>query len=102
DSYGRQGMEWSTAELWRSFNRYAALEEKMAVVEEGQLKGAFRGFHDRETVFEFYGGGKWRQNEYKYNYYYAYMPYAKVVDDGGGYQLEAEGMNDTVEVVRVR
>ncbi len=95
-------MEWSTAELWRSFNRYAALEEKMAVVEEGQLKGAFRGFHDRETVFEFYGGGKWRQNEYKYNYYYAYMPYAKVMDDAGGCQLEVEGMNDTVEVVRVR
>lgn len=74
----------------------------MAIVEEGQLKGAFKGFHNRETIFEFYGGGKWRQNEYKYNYHYAYMPYAKVVDSGGRNQLEVDGMSDSVEVVRVR
>ena len=74
----------------------------MAVVEEGQLKGSFRGFHNRETVFEFQGGGKWRQNEYKYDYHYAYMPRAKVVDDHGGCRLEVDGMNDSIEVVRVR
>jgi hypothetical protein len=74
----------------------------MSVIQEGQLKGAFKGFHNRETVFEFYGGGKWRQNEYKYNYYYAYMPFAKVVDRGGAYYLEVDGMSDSVEVVRVR
>ena len=74
----------------------------MAVIEEGQLKGSFRGFKDRETVFEFHGGGKWRQNEYKYAYYYAYMPEAKVVDDRGGCQLTVDGMSDSVEVVRIR
>jgi hypothetical protein len=77
-------------------------ERAMAVVEEGQIKGSFRGFHDRERVFEFQGGGKWRQNEYKYNYYYAYMPCARVVDDHGGYRLEVDDMSDSVEVVRVR
>ena len=74
----------------------------MSVVEEGQLKGAFRGFKNRDTVFEFHGGGKWRQNEYKYNYHYEYMPRAKVVDDHGRYQLKVDSMSDTVEVVRVR
>ena len=74
----------------------------MAVVEEGQLKGSFRGFKTRETVFEFYGGRKWRQNEYKYHYHYAYMPRAKVVDDSGGYRLEVDGMSESVEVVRLR
>ncbi len=74
----------------------------MAIVEEGQLKESFRGFHNRDTVFEFYGGGKWRQNEYKYFYYYAYMPQARVVDDQGGYRLEVDGMGESVEVVRVR
>jgi hypothetical protein len=73
----------------------------MAVVEEGQLKGSFRGFHNRETVFKFQGGGTWRQNEYKYNYHYAYMPQAKVVDDDG-YRLEVDGMSDSVKVVRIR
>ena len=28
------------------------LEDVMAVVEEGQVKGSFRGFHSRDTVFE--------------------------------------------------
>ncbi len=74
----------------------------MAVIEEGQLRGSFKGFHNRDTVFEFHGGGKWRQNEYKYDYYYAYMPDTKVVDDDGGYRLVVEGMDDSVEVVRVR
>lgn len=74
----------------------------MALVEEGQLRGAFKGFHDRETVFEFHGGGKWRQNEYKYAYYYSYMPSARVIDDRGGCRLEVDGMGDSVEVVRLR
>ena len=72
------------------------------VIEEGQLKGAFKGFKDRETVFEFHGGGKWRQNEYNYDYYYAYMPNAKVVEDRNGVRLHVDGMSDSVEVVRVR
>ncbi|MEK7996717.1 MAG: hypothetical protein AAB403_23175 [Planctomycetota bacterium] len=74
----------------------------MAVIEAGQLRGSFKGFHNRDTVFEFQGGGKWRQNEYKYDYYYAYMPEAKVVGDQGGYRLQVDGMSDSVEVVRVR
>jgi hypothetical protein len=74
----------------------------MKIVEDGQLKGSFRGFHDRDTVFEFYGGGKWKQNEYKYHYYYAYMPSAKVVDDRGTFHLEIDGLNDSVEVVKLR
>ena len=28
------------------------LEDVMAVVEEGQVKGSLRGFHSRDTVFE--------------------------------------------------
>ena len=70
------------------------------VEEEGQLKGAFKGFKDRYTVFQFHGGRAWRQTEYKYNYYYAYMPYARVICEGGRYLLEVEGMNDSVEVRR--
>ena len=72
----------------------------MSIIEDGQLKGSFKGFKNRDTVFEFYGGRKWKQNEYKYNYHYAYMPKAKVTDQGGRYYLEVEGMNDKVEVKR--
>lgn len=74
----------------------------MRVLEKGQLKGSFRGFRNRETIFQFYGGGKWRQKHYRYNYYYAYMPHAVVIEDRSGCHLQVEGMSDKVEVVRVR
>ncbi len=71
------------------------------IVEEGQLKGSFEGFKDRNTVFEFFGGQRWKQAEYKYNYHYAYLPNAKVVQDGGRLVLHVEGINDSVEVILV-
>ncbi|KAF0216765.1 MAG: hypothetical protein FD174_3588 [Geobacteraceae bacterium] len=70
------------------------------IVEEGQLKGSFKGFKDRDTIYEFFGGRKWRQAEYKYSYHYAYMPRAKVTQEGGRYVLTVEGMGDSVEVCR--
>jgi len=72
----------------------------MSVIEKGQLKGSFKGFKNKDTIFQFYGGGKWRQESYKYNYYYAYMPRAEVINEGGRYILKVEGINDSVEVVR--
>ena len=70
------------------------------IVEEGQIKGAFRGFKDTDTVFKFYGGPKWKQSVYKYHYYCAYMPRAKIVQESGRYTLHVEGMNDSIEVRR--
>lgn len=74
----------------------------MTVIEEGRLKGAFKGYHNRDTVFEFQGGGRWQQNEYRYQYHYAYMPEARVVDDGGKVQLYVAGMDAPIEVKRMR
>lgn len=70
------------------------------IVEEGNLKGAFRGFKNRDTIFEFRNGQKWRQREYKYHYHYAYSPEAKVVEEGGRYILHVNGVSDNVEVDR--
>lgn len=61
----------------------------MSIIADGQLKGAFKGFKDRETVFE-------------YQYHYAYMPRAKVIDRGGAYYLQVDGIAESVQVVRVR
>lgn len=69
-------------------------------VQEGQLKGSFKGFKNRDTIFEFFGGGKWRQAVYQYSYFYAYMPRAKVVEVRGSFMLYIEGMDDPVEVRR--
>ena len=74
----------------------------MSIVEEGRLKGQFKGFHNRETTFHFQGGSAWQQNEYKYHYHYAYMPDAKVVNEGGRYLLYVDGIDEPVEVKRLR
>jgi hypothetical protein len=72
------------------------------VLEKGQLKGSFRGFRNRDTIFEFGSGGKWRQKYYKYHYHYAYMPRAVVIEDHSGCHLQVDGVAEKVEVVRVR
>ena len=71
------------------------------IIEEGQLKGSFKGFKNRDTIFKFQTGRSWRQSEYKYHYHYAYMPSAKVVQEGVRCILYVEGMNDSVEVRRI-
>ena len=68
------------------------------IVHEGNLKGSFKGFKNRETIFEFHGGRKWRQDEYKYHYHYAYSPHAKVVEEGGQTLLYVEGIDEPVRV----
>jgi hypothetical protein len=85
----------------KKINRMSLKVILMSIIENGQLKGSFRGFHNRDTIFEFYGGGKWRQNGYKYLYHYAYMPHAKVLQRGSSYFLKVDGMNDFVQVIRV-
>jgi hypothetical protein len=82
--------------------KLSQLEGVLLIIEQGHLKGAFRGFRDTDSVFEFYNGGKWRQNEQKQSFYYAYGPFAKIIEEAGRYRLEVDGMTDSVEVVRDR
>ena len=70
------------------------------VVDEGQLRGTFRGFRNRDTEFLYRNGDRWKQAAYKYRYRYMYMPKARVVRRGSRYDLEIEGMDESVEVRR--
>ncbi|GMG90489.1 hypothetical protein Cmtc_17090 [Cupriavidus sp. TKC] len=63
------------------------------------MAGEFAWFNDQNTIFEFYGGGKWRQRAYHYQYHYAYMPQAKVVLEDGRYVLYVAGAG-RIEVER--
>lgn len=74
----------------------------MKIVEDGTLKGTFKGFKNRDTIFIFTNGSKWQQNEYKYHYHYAYRLHAKVIEKPGYFVLEVDGMNDSVKVSRIR
>lgn len=69
----------------------------MRVVSEGRLKGAFTGWSGG-TRFTFQGGETWKQVAYAYHYHYAYMPHARVVEDGGRFWLEVERVAERLEV----
>jgi hypothetical protein len=74
----------------------------MSVVEEGQLKGSFRGFKNRDTVFASSRAVRGDRNTTSNNTATRTCPHARVVERNGGYELEVDSMSDTVEVVRVR
>lgn len=71
----------------------------MRIIEEGNLRGGFQGFKNTDTIFAFQGGGRWRQAEYRYSYYYSYAPRARVLEKGGAVFLAVDGMNESVLVV---
>ncbi len=56
---------------------------------------------EQAMSFEMLSGTKWIQAEYKYNYHFAFMPKAKIVEEMGNYYLEIESMNDRVLVKKI-
>lgn len=71
----------------------------MELVTEGQISGAFRGWNGK-NIYKLTNGQAWKESHYKYSYHYAYMPKAKIWQDGSTYYLEVEGMSEMVEVRR--
>jgi len=68
------------------------------IIEKGNLRGVVTGFRNKETVFEFLGGNRWIQAEYRKYPHDAFMPHAVIKDIGGRYYIEIEGIIDKVEV----
>jgi len=73
----------------------------MNIIEEGNIKGIFNGFKDSTTIFEMQSGSKWQQAEYKYIYYYGYMPKAKIIEEAGNFYIKIENIDDKVLVKRI-
>ncbi|WP_039827593.1 hypothetical protein [Nocardia testacea] len=60
------------------------------------VNGAWKGWHGR-TVVQLTDFSKWRQDEYLYEYFYAYRPKAEITDG----KMLVEGMSRAVRVRRV-
>ena len=73
----------------------------MRIIEESQIQNDFNGFENEKTIFEMQSGSKWQQDEYKYNYHYAHMPKAKIIEESGNYYLQVDGINDKVLVKKL-
>ena len=61
------------------------------------VKGAWKGWSGK-TLVEMTDGSKWIQVDYLYEYHYAYMPQATLIDSD---RLHVDGMSQPVRVRRV-
>ena len=64
------------------------------------IYGAFTGWKG-DALFKLANGQYWLQAEYKYKYKYAYRPRVLITPVRNGYQMEVEGMEDSVGVRRI-
>ena len=65
------------------------------------IDGEFEGW-EGETVFELCNGQVWQQASYDYTYHYAYRPDVLIYWAGSGYQMRVEGVDETIEVIRLQ
>jgi len=68
---------------------------------ESQIDGDFSGW-DGETIFKLINGQIWQQNSYAYTYSYKYSPKVLIFPSGGGFELQVEGMDQRIKVVRLK
>ena len=72
------------------------------VIYKGTIKGKFTGFKNTNTKFEFADGQIWRQNEHKFLYTFKQSPEAQIIYKENKYYLEVQGVEETVEVKRIK
>jgi hypothetical protein len=72
----------------------------MKVIARGVVENDFHGCTG-SSIYLLSGGHAWQQNQYRYEYHYAYRPPARVTEDGGRYLLHVEGMSSPISVTRV-
>lgn len=68
---------------------------------ESKIDGEFSGW-DGETIFKLTNGQIWQQSSYAYTYSYKYRPKVLILSTSGGFELQVEGMDQRIKVVRIR
>jgi len=72
-----------------------------AEIIESQIAGEFSGW-DGETIFKLTNGQIWQQAAYAYTYSYKYRPKVLIFRTTGGYEMQVEGMDERIRVVRIK
>ncbi len=68
---------------------------------ETNIDGEFEGW-DGDTIFKMMNGSIWQQASYAYTYHYAYMPDVIIYLKNGMYFMKVEGVEDELQVSRLR
>jgi hypothetical protein len=68
---------------------------------ESKIDGDFDGW-EGETIVKLTNGQVWQQDQYHYEYHYAFMPDVLIYRSGAGYKMKVEGTDEAVGVVRLK
>ena len=96
--YGKQAK---TADIHNSTSGLIDDNQPIPSTIESKIDGDFEGW-DGETIVKLYNGQIWQQNEYYYDYHYAFMPKVLVFKSGSGYKMWVEGIKKAISVERLK
>lgn len=68
---------------------------------ETQIEGEFQGWSG-DTIFKLANGQIWQQSSYAYTYHYAYRPKILIYKAGAVYQMKVDGVDDAIQVKRLK
>lgn len=68
---------------------------------ESRIDGEFSGW-EGETLVKLMNGQVWQQNDYHYEYHYAYMPDVLIFRSGGSFKMRVGGTSRAVGVTQIR
>jgi hypothetical protein len=83
-------------------NGIEGMMEKETVVYKGTIKGKFKVFKNSTTTFEMADGQIWRQAEAKFLHSFKQCPEVRVVYIDNKNYLEVQGIDEKVEVRRIK
>lgn len=68
---------------------------------ESRIDGEFVGW-DGDTIFKLQNGQVWQQTSFAYRYTYKYSPKVTIYRSGSVYKMQVDGVNDTINVIRIK
>lgn len=75
--------------------------ERSPDVIESRIVGDFNGF-EGETIFQLDNGQIWQQISYTYKYKYKYRPKVVIFKTSGGHEMQVDGIDKRIKVVRLK
>lgn len=68
---------------------------------QSYIDGDFEGW-EGETIFKLDNGQIWQQASYAYSYHYAYHPEVMIINRNGTWQMKVEGVEEMIDVKRLK
>ena len=84
----------------RKSNRSKSTEASPDVINT-YIYGDFEGW-EGETIFRLDNGQIWQQSSYAYMYQYAYHPEVMLINISGSWKMKVEGVDEMIDVIRLK